>query len=229
MIEYRVGDCLVLMKEMKPESVELIIADPPYTFTIASSGGAGNSKVEGWYDLLNTSWFFKEFCDIAFPLLRRDGSMWIFNSWRSLPALMKGVLDSGLHIESLLVWDKEWIGPGGIVGLRPSYETVALIPKDKYQFKNRGKPDIWRHKWSSHKPNHPAEKPVKLVEEIIVNSTNEGDTVLDPFLGSGTTLLACQKTNRNGLGMEINPEYEQVIKNRLNIHTPELESFSDGG
>jgi DNA modification methylase len=77
----------------------------------------------------------------------------------------------------------------------------------------------------TNKKIHPTQMPEKLIERIIKFSSNEGDTVLDPFLGSGTTLVACQKLNRNGIGFEINPEYEAIIRDRLKLDIKNIESF----
>jgi len=72
---------------------------------------------------------------------------------------------------------------------------------------------------------HPTTKPIKLIKQLIINSTNENDFVLDPFLGSGTTLAACKDTNRNGIGFELNPDYESIIKKRCRCDTPSLKSY----
>ena len=72
---------------------------------------------------------------------------------------------------------------------------------------------------------HPATFPQKLVEDHIKSWSNEGDMVLDPFLGSGTTLKACRLLNRNGIGFEINPKYESIIKDYIMINIPQLESY----
>jgi len=72
---------------------------------------------------------------------------------------------------------------------------------------------------------HPTQKPLKLFEYLIKTYTNEGDTVLDNCLGSGTTLLACRKTGRNGKGFEINPDYEPIIRKRIMADTKTLWQF----
>jgi site-specific DNA-methyltransferase (adenine-specific) len=80
--------------------------------------------------------------------------------------------------------------------------------------------DVWQfshvHYCSTEREKHPTQKPEALIERIILTSTNENDTVLDPFAGSGTTLRVAQQLNRNCEGFEINPEYIDMIKNRLN-------------
>jgi len=72
---------------------------------------------------------------------------------------------------------------------------------------------------------HPAQFSEQLARDHILSWSNEGDIVLDPFLGSGTTLAACRKTNRNGIGFEMNPDYEPLIRERSMVHTPTLDSY----
>ena len=72
---------------------------------------------------------------------------------------------------------------------------------------------------------HPTTKPLELFDILVKASSNPGDTVLDPFLGSGTTLLACRKTGRNGIGFEINPDYEPIIRKRIMADTKSLFQF----
>jgi site-specific DNA-methyltransferase (adenine-specific) len=79
--------------------------------------------------------------------------------------------------------------------------------------------NVWEfshmHYCSKHRLSHPTQKPEGLYERIILASSNEGDTVLDPFVGSGTALRVCQNTGRNCIGIDINPEYVNIARNRL--------------
>src|SRR5690606_24877347 len=133
------------------------------------------------------------------------GACWSCMNWRSLVTFQKAACDLGWPIESLLVWDKCWFGPGGKRGLRPSYELVALWLTGG-SVSDRGLSDIQRFRWSSHKPNgHPAEKPVELMRWLgeVVGAAS----VLDPFMGSGTTGVACVQTGRRFIGIEKEPKY----------------------
>ena len=153
------GDCLEVMRGIPDGVVDLVVTDPPYMFGALSYSGPANKKISGWGDLLNQSYFYREILNEVSRLLKRDAAIWMFSNWRGMPVMFKGVAESRNYIESMLVWDKQWIGPGGPVGLRPSYELVLLIPRGKWVLPNRGLPDIWRHKWAAFMPNHPAEKP----------------------------------------------------------------------
>jgi site-specific DNA-methyltransferase (adenine-specific) len=205
------ADSVEVLCELR-ESFDLVVADPPYTTGIVSFGE--NSKASGWGDIMNSAHFNAAWLRECKRLLENaQGAAWVFNSWKSLPILARASFEIQWPIISVLIWDKEWIGPGSR-GLRPSYELAALFAHNQFSLKNRGLPDIWRHKWSSHKPNgHPAEKPVSLIARIIRESGSR--RVLDPFLGSGTTLEAAKQEGVVGVGIEIEERWCEVAAKRL--------------
>lgn len=139
----------------------------------------------------------------------------MFNSWRSLPVLMRGAFEARWPVESLLVWDKEWIGPGGPAGLRPSYELAALFAAPGFAIANRSLPDVWRSKWhpGAHETEHPAEKPLDLCVRLLRESG--GGMVLDPFAGSGTTLVAAKRLGLPAVGIEMEERFCKVAVARL--------------
>ena len=85
--------------------------------------------------------------------------------------------------------------------------------------------NIYPENSSKNRTSHPAQFSEELVHDHIISWSNEGDLVLDPFVGSGTTLKVCRLTNRNGIGFEINPEYEPIIRERCMADTPPLQSY----
>jgi DNA modification methylase len=97
---------------------------------------------------------------------------------------------------------------------------VALFAGNEFSIDDRGIPDIRREQWSSQKPNHPAEKPLGLVRWLA--EISGGDLTLDPFLGSGTTLVACKQLGRKGIGVEIEERYAAIAAERVRTTTPPL-------
>jgi len=205
------GDCREVLPAMA--STRLVVTDRPYVFGIASTAQEG--KAGGWGDLMNSSIWYESWLSECKRLTETaQGAVWVFNSWRSFPVLARAAYGVRWPVESLLVWDKEWIGPGGERGLRPSYELAALFAHSDFAIANRGLPDIWRSKWSSNKPSgHPAEKPVDLLRRIIRESG--GGPVLDPFAGSGSTLVAAKDEGRAAVGIEIEERYCEIAAQRL--------------
>ena len=212
------GDCREILPTV--ESVRLVVTDPPYVFGIASTAQEG--KAGGWGDLMNSAaWYALLLREFKRLTANQQGAAWVFNSWRSFPVLARAAYEAQWAIESLMVWDKQWIGPGGQRGLRPSYELSALFAQADFAIGNRGLADIWPCKWSSLKPSgHPAEKPVDLLARIIRES-GQGD-VLDPFLGSGSTLVAAKKEGRRAIGIEIEEKYCETAARRLSQEVLQL-------
>jgi site-specific DNA-methyltransferase (adenine-specific) len=206
------GDCREIVPELS--GVRLVVTDPPYVFGLASTSQEG--KAGGWGDLMNNAAFFAALLrDFRRLIGGNDGAVWMFNSWRSFPVIARAAYEAQWPIESLLVWDKGWIGPGGPRGLRPSYELAVLWGEGGYTVVDRSTPDIWREKWSGFKPTgHPAEKPVALVRRMIEAGNAEG-AVLDPFMGSGTTLVAAKNLGRRAIGIEIEERYCEIAAERL--------------
>lgn len=118
------GDCREVLPEV--HGADLVVTDPPYSFGMASTAQEG--KAGGWGDLMNAASFYSTLLvQFRRALENQNGAAWICNSWRSFPVLARAAFEARWPIESLLVWDKCWIGPGGSRGLRPSYELVALF------------------------------------------------------------------------------------------------------
>lgn len=215
------GDSLEILPDLK-QRFDLCVTDPPYVIGAVSAGNMA-SKSGGWADMMNSALWFAEWYRMVDKLIRPNGAMWTFCNWRSLPVVMNAGLRANLAITSLMVWDKEWIGPGGSQGLRPSYELCALMGKPDFAIPDRGVPDIWRCKTGGHKPSgHPAEKPVALMERIIRTSGMSG-SVLEPFAGSGSTLIAASNLGIQSVGIEAEERYCELIAKRLSNQTMALD------
>lgn len=204
------GEALELLPTLG--MVDLVVTDPPYIIGAVSAGNMA-SKSGSWADMMNSALWFAAWYGMVERRLKYDGAMWTFLNWRTLPVVMRAAVDAGLPVTSLLVWDKERIGPG-IQGLRPSYEMVALMAHPGFVIKDRSTPDIWRHKVGSKASGHPAEKPEPLVRRIITTSGETG-VVLDPFLGSGTTAVAAKNAGWRVIGIEAEERYCEMAAKRL--------------
>lgn len=209
-------DCLEGLKEIPDNSVDLVITDPPYGIGIKSQGGA-RSKLNPWADICNASLWYTAWMRECQRILKDDGALWSFINWRYFPTLYKAGLDCQWSVESLLVWDKCWIGPGGVKGLRPSYEMVALYTMPGFTVKDRSLADIQRFKWASYKPTgHPAEKPVDLIRWIIqASGKTDGAVILDPFMGSGTTGVAAVREGCGYIGFDMDADWVEKAEARI--------------
>ncbi|MCL2149285.1 MAG: site-specific DNA-methyltransferase [Methanomassiliicoccaceae archaeon] len=175
-----------------------------------------DDKVSPFTDMINGALFYSALFSKLRGRLETDGAIWTCLNWRSMVSFQKAAFDARLRIASMLVWDKVCIGTGGPAGLRSSYELVALMPMDKFKMVDRGLRDVVTIKWPTTKPTgHPAEKPEALMDFLIEISTRPGDTVLDPFMGSGTVGASALRLGRRYIGMEMDPGWFAYAADRI--------------
>ena len=207
------GEALDVLGSITSHSAAAVVTDPPYGINTKSDG---TGKINPWADLCNAAFWYSAWIGECRRITSHAGSVWSCLNWRSLTTFQKASCDIGWPIESLMVWDKDWIGPGGPRGLRPSYEMVALWVSIDFSVKDRGVPDVQKFKWCGHKPNgHPAEKPVGLMRFCIKHGASPDGAIVDPFMGSGTTLVAAKLEGRKAIGIEMEEKYCEVAARRL--------------
>ena len=211
------GDCLEVLPGLaSAPRFHAVVTDPPYMVGSMSAGNLA-SKTGSWADMMNAAAWFTTWYRAALDATRNDGCMWTFMNWRSAPVCMKAAWEARVSFTSVAVWDKQWIGPGGPIGLRPSYELIGLIAKPEFAIPDRGIADVIQHKVGSYKPTgHPAEKPVGLIERLLeISGIGPGSVILDPFAGSGTTGLAAKLRGADAVLVEADERYCEIIARRL--------------
>lgn len=221
-VTLHLGDCLEVLPTLSTASVDLVIADPPYILAAVSNTHM-NGKAGTWGDMMNTAYWFTEWQSQCLRILKPNGALWTFCNWKTIPILMKAGIATGYGITSMLVWDKEWIGPGGHQGLRPRYEMVALTAKEDFAIKDRGIGDIMNYLWSAVKPNgHPAEKPTDLIRRLLRICDMKGKTVLDPFMGSGSVGDAAITEQCGYIGIETDEEWHKYAEKRIDAVSSQM-------
>jgi len=207
------GDCLDRMKEIPDKSVDCMITDSPYGFGYQSNMKK-NKDMPMFYDR-NTSWL-NEWLFKANKILKDDGHLYMFAPTQKIDEF-KQKIENFFIIKNILVWDKKGFGMGDLFGqYAPSYEFIIFAIKEQGK-KLNGKRD--RDLLSFNKANskfHPTEKPVNLLQYLIEKSSNENDIILDTFMGSGSTGVACGNLNRKFIGIELDEKYFEIAKNRIN-------------
>ena len=215
--ELHEGDCLEIMPTLPDKSVDAVITDPPYMIGAISAGNA-NSKAGTWADMENSAHWFAAWMKECKRLLKRTGYLLTFGNWRSIPTFIRALSLAGLPATSCMVWDKEWIGPSGPAQLRPRYEVIVFSAMSDARIDDRSAADIIKCKWNAghmKTTENPAEKPAALMKRLCELVTNEGDMVLDPFAGSGTTLVAAVESGRRAIGIERERMYCEAIRERM--------------
>lgn len=214
------GDCLNLLKQLPDKSIDLVVTDPPYV--IDNKGGGLYTQedkqyvkqLEGIKDGFSTE-VLDELCRVMkniniylwcsqkqlFPLIEYfvEGKKCNFNliTWHKtnpIPACGNKYLTD---TEYCLFFREKGVKIYGEFSTKFTYYVTPLNQKDKKLY------------------NHPTIKPLDIIQNLVVNSSLEGDIVLDPFLGSGTTAVACVNTNRHYIGFELDPQYYDIACKRL--------------
>lgn len=205
-------DCLEGIKKIDDNSINAIITDPPYCIGTTSNGQKGD-----WQDNNLIRPFFRELFSECKRVLRDTAALYINTDWRTYPFLYP-ILQEHFNIRNLIVWDYEWIKAGSHYRYSHEFIIYATMPDCKRTF-SASERDVWRIRpinYTSKHKLHNAQKPVALYEKAILNSTQEGDTVLDCFMGSGTTAIACKQTGRNYIGFELQEKYCEIANERIN-------------
>lgn len=212
MIDIRPEDCTDGMASMRPDSVDLVVTDPPYTTPTVTAFGRTPQKNYG--DLSIQRHFFESIRDEWERLLTPDGNAFVFCDEEYYPVLFEVFYE--WQFTKLLVWDKGRIGMG--TPFRRSFELVFFAsPHNAIEtYDDETRPDILDFSTVGRDDKiHGAQKPVDLIRHLISGFCPEDGTVLDPFLGSGSTAVAAKHLERDCIGFEINEDYAETAQKRL--------------
>lgn len=238
------GDSFKLLKQFEPKSIDMIFADPPYFLSnngISCQSGKQVSVNKGDWDkgisIEDKIKYNRKWLRLCRNILTNNGTIWISGTMHNIYSIGVALELEGFNIINNITWQKP--NPAPNIACRcftNSTETIIwarkqLTPKKKgnHYFNydlmkeiNNGKQmkDVWLIKTPSkiekQYGKHPTQKPLELLERIIVTSTKENDIVLDPFNGSGTTGIACAKLNRKYIGLDNCKEYLDLTIKRYN-------------
>lgn len=247
------GDCFALLKEIKPKSIDMIFADPPYFLSsggLSCQNGKQVSVNKGEWDhskcIEDRINYHRTWIKLCRNVLKDDGTIMISSTLHSVYAIGVALELEGYSIINNIIWRKT--NPSPNLACRcftHSTETIIwarklLSSKKKghhyFDYKemkkennNKQMKDFWDFDGDiepiiielstgsqSEKKygKHPTQKPIKLMERLIIASTKEGDTILDPFNGSGTTGIVATKLKRKYIGIEIDNNYLELTKKR---------------
>lgn len=232
------GDSFELLKKMKPESIDMIFADPPYFLSnngITCKGGKMVSVNKGEWDkgisITEKHKFNRRWIKLCNKVLKPNGTIWISGTLHNIYSIGMSLEQEGYKIINNITWVKRNPPPNlACKCFTHSTETILWAKKNdaKYLFNyadmkemNGGKQmkDVWIG--SLTKPSerregkHPTQKPEYLLERIILASTEENAIILDPFCGSGTTGVVARKNKRKFVGFDNVEEYLKITKRRL--------------
>ena len=200
------------------EQVDMVFMDPPYNVDYANSA---KDKMRGkdrpiLNDNLGAGFYDFLLAALIPTVTRCDGAIYIAMSSSELDVLQKAFRDAGGKWSTFIIWAKNTFTMGRSDYQR-QYEPILYgwAEGGKHHWcGDRDQSDVWQIKKPHKNDLHPTMKPVELVERAIRNSSKPGDTVMDPFGGSGTTVIAAEKTQRLARMIELDPKYVDVIVRR---------------
>jgi len=226
-----VGDILKVLPKIPSASVHLVCTDPPYNL------GKNYGKTVDKKDWSEYERFTRQWLGECQRILKSDGSIYVFMGVRFISKLFLIMEEMGFLFNGWITWHYTQ-GTGRTIGFSPRHEDILYftrsanytfnldevrIPQKYYRERNNMKGanpgDVWKfshvHYSNPEREDHPTQKPEALIERILEASSNEYDIVLDPFVGSGTTARVAQVLNRRYIGIDINAEYVEMSRNRL--------------
>ena len=213
------GDCLNIIKSINECSVDLIVSDVPYTVI---SGGRPKTKGQPSGILskndgkifTNNNISPREYMGELYRVLKKGTHCYIFINFINLKEMMEEAEKVGFKLHTLLVWKKNNKTPSR--WYMKNQEYILFMRKGKAKpVKNAGIGHVLEFNNIIGNKTHPCEKPVDLLELLVLNSSNENDVVLDPFMGSGSTGVACMNTNRKFIGIELDDTYFEIAEKRI--------------
>ena len=209
------GDCLELMKRIPDGSVDMVLTDPPYGMDYQSNRRTVTEKFAKISNDDGLDWL-DDFVDECYRVMRNNSAAYVFCSWHKID-VFKVSFERRFKLKNLIVWVKNNHGSGDLKGAyAPKHEFVLYMHKGRSIFRNGRTPDVVNaDKVSGSRMIHPTEKPIPLLEKFIANNSDIQNTILDPFMGSGTTGVACKNLNRNFIGIELDPDYFRIAKERI--------------
>ena len=205
-------DCLDFMREVPDKYFDLVLTDPPYGMNFQCNSRKEKHKKIANDD--NVDWL-PQLCKNIYRITKDDAHIYMFCSWHKIDIFKQSLEKSGLIIKNILIWNKGGGGMGDLEGdYAPNYEMCIFI--------NRGKPlngkrdiNVINAKKDGVNNFHPTQKPVELMKYLIRKSSKNGDKVFDPFIGGGSTGLACQSLGIDWCGCELESDYVTIANKRL--------------
>lgn len=224
------SDCVVLHGKSEELAstvagpINLICTDPPYgmdfqsNFAVTEAGKSFAPKIANDGDLDHAVDVFYQAVDPFLPNVADEADMYVFCRWSLIGEwvdVVKAV--DGFTVKNILIWDKGTPGMGDLdANWGYSFECIIYAKKGRRPISNGRRSSIIRvDRMAAGKNFHPSQKPVQLLEELIAMSTDRGDLVVDPFAGSGSTIIAARNLGRRGVGIEMEKMYVDRANEQL--------------
>ena len=199
------GDCIDILKPAAAHSVDLVVTDPPYVVRFRDRSGSTIASDD------RSNWILPAYREI-FRVLKDDTFCVSFYGWNNAERFVWAWKQAGFGVVGHIVWVKHYASRTGFLEAR--HEQAMLLAKGEPPKPGKPLPDVLPWVYSGN-ILHPTQKPLEAILPLIETFSKPGDIVLDPFAGSGTTLVAARQLGRRAVGIELDPEYYRTARNRL--------------
>lgn len=214
------GNCLEELDKIGAESIDLVLTDPPYGIEIEDAQTFGREQnkdtrfVDGEFETFN---LLDQVIPKLFKVLKMDRHLVMFCAIDKFSRVREMLVKHGFWVHHIpLIWDKgSGSYPSQSTTFVHSYEPFIHAMKGKRKLNGTPRDIFQVKRVPSDKKIHPTEKPTELLRELISLTSLAGEIVLDPFAGSGATIIAARETSRQGIGIELDPVYHENIVKRL--------------
>lgn len=211
----------IVNRVVSDKSISLILSDMPYGVEVVESKTNFKQAVvrkaiinDHFQSDAEYRKFTSDWLNIIKPHLTNKNAYYLFNADKMLFAMREGILDAGFKFSQLLIWVKTHSVINRMDYIS-QHELIAYGWYGTHAFQKSQDKSVLFYPRPNKSPLHPTMKPVGLLGRLILNSSKIGDFIYDPFVGSGSTVLACEQTRRKCLAIEIDPEYCQTVINRF--------------
>lgn len=225
-----------LNKLISEKKAKMIFTDPPYNTGMNSKTNSGSTRLNHFFDdnYTQPEWlqFLKDMCISIYSVLEKDSVAYICFTWKRNHELFNELVKS-FEVSNVIVWDKVVHGLGS--DYKYTYELINVCKKGRpklntHYSEEKEYSDVWHiQRQVGRNEEHATQKPVKLIERAVKHATFPEDTVMDLFAGSGSTLIACEKMNRNCSAIELEPKYVDTIIKRWQDLTGEEAYLQESG
>jgi len=205
-------DCRETMARMPDKCIDLIVTDPPFGMSFKSGHRKVSHKAIANDD--NLEWLPSVLFEIK-RVLKDNGHAYIFCSNHNLWRFLNQIEECGLPYKNLLIWQKNNTGMGDLLGdYAPQYEMIVYCSNGERKLNGRRDSNILSFPRTQNEL-HPTQKPVDLIRYLIIKSSEPGEVVYDPFMGSGTTAVASIEEGRSFIGSELEGDYCITANKRI--------------
>lgn len=213
------GDCIEIIKQIPNNSVDMILTDPPYLcdYSRHDKNSRFSKKIKNDENNKDNEKMIRTYFKECFRIMKKDTALYCFCNYKKVDFFKKEIENAGFNLKNIIIWDKQRNGMGDLkTTFGYSYEFILFATKGQPKIRGKRISDVWRFKRVSTKEQvHQNQKPLDLLKQALLKSSDNNNIVFDGFMGSGSTGVACMETGRRFIGIELEENYFDISRERI--------------